>query len=55
MDGLQEVITFIDQNQVEEYADQQDFADSDSSEEKVLEQSGVSKDFTNLDFDDLNA
>jgi hypothetical protein len=55
MDGLQEVITFIDQNQVEEYADQQDFADSDSREEKVLEQSGVSKDFTNLDFDDLNA
>ena len=55
MEGLQEVITFIDQNQQEEYQEHQDqeaFVDSD---EKVLEEVGYPKDYTKLEFDDLNS
>lgn len=55
MEGLQEVITFIDQNQQEEYQEHQDqeaFVDSD---EKVLEEVGYQKDYTKLEFDDLNS
>ena len=55
IEGLQEVITFIDQNQVDEYAEQQELADSDSSEQKVFAEVGISKDYTKLEFDDLNS
>lgn len=56
MEGLHEVITFIDQNQHEEYSshqeEQETFVDSD---EKVLEEVGYAKDYTKLEFDDLNS
>ncbi len=52
-EGLQEVITFIDQNQQEEYVSQTD--DFKESEENVLEEVSFSKDYTNLEFDDLNS
>ena len=52
-EGLQEVITFIDQNQQEEYVSQTD--DLSGSEENVLEEVSFSKDYTNLEFDDLNS
>lgn len=55
IEGLQEVITFIDQNQVDEYVEQQEMADSEISEEKVLAEVGVLKDYTKLEFDDLNS
>ena len=52
-EGLQEVITFIDQNQQDEYESQTD--DFKGSEENVLEEVSFSKDYTNLEFDDLNS
>ncbi len=56
IEGLQEVVTFIDQNQQDEYVDQSEVLnESESSEEKVLEEVGFSKDYTNLEFDDLNS
>jgi len=55
MDGLQEVVTFIDQNQVDEYEEQHDFTELNAAEEPVMETTVGPKDFTNLDFDDLNA
>ena len=56
IEGLQEVVTFIDQNQLDEYIDQSEVTnESESSEEKVLEEVGFSKDYTKLEFDDLNA
>jgi hypothetical protein len=55
-EGLQEVITFIDQNQHDEYVDESDeLSVSKGSEEKVLEEVSFSKDYTKLEFDDLNA
>jgi len=55
-EGLQEVITFIDQNQQDEYVDESDeLSVSKGSEEKVLEEVSFSKDYTKLEFDDLNA
>jgi hypothetical protein len=56
IDGLQEVISYIDQNQ-------QDDSDSEihsrfeeviSSEDNVLEEAGFVKNYTNIDFDDLS-
>ncbi|MDD2304672.1 MAG: DUF3276 family protein [Prolixibacteraceae bacterium] len=56
IEGLQEVVTFIDQNQQDEYVDQSEVLnESESSEEKVLEEVGFSKDYTKLEFDDLNS
>lgn len=56
IEGLQEVVTFIDQNQVDEYVEQSEVLnESESSEEKVLEEVGFSKDYTKLEFDDLNS
>src|SRR5665647_2414452 len=52
IDGLQEVITFIDQNQQDEYISQTD-EESKVTEEKVLEEVSFSKDYTKLEFDDL--
>ena len=55
-EGLQEVITFIDQNQLDEYVDEsEERIVSEGSEEKVLEEVSSSKDYTKLEFDDLNA
>jgi len=57
IEGLQEVVTFIDQNQVDEYVEQSEVQNESesSSEEKVLEEVGFSKDYTKLEFDDLNS
>lgn len=55
MEGLQEVITFIDQNQQEEYSSHQEQETFVDSEEKVLEEVGYPKDYTKLEFDDLNS
>jgi hypothetical protein len=55
-EGLQEVITFIDQNQQDEYVDEsEELSVSEGSEEKVLEVVSFSKDYTKLEFDDLNS
>jgi hypothetical protein len=55
IDGLQEVITFIDQNQQDEFVEQQEVGELEDSEENVLEEVSFSKDYTKLEFDDLNA
>lgn len=55
MGGLQEVITFIDQNQQDEYVSQSELGELNGSEEKVLEEVSFSKDYTKLEFDDLNS
>jgi len=56
IEGLQEVVIFIDQNHVDEYVEQSEVLnESESSEEKVLEEVGFSKDYTKLEFDDLNS
>jgi hypothetical protein len=56
IEGLQEVITFIDQNQQDEYVEQSDDQmELIGSEEKVLEEVSFSKDYTKLEFDDLNS
>lgn len=56
IDGLNEVITFIDQNQQDEFVDQkEDQSETEASEEKVLEGASFSKDYTKLEFDDLNS
>jgi len=54
IDGLQEVITFIDQNQQDEFEDHVEVDESKVSEENVLEEVSFSKDYTKLEFDDLN-
>jgi len=53
MEGLQEVITYIDQNQNYQDEDQAELAGLKGTEETVLEEVGVSKDFTKLDFEAL--
>jgi hypothetical protein len=56
IEGLQEVITFIDQNQQDEFEEQSEvISESEGSEDKVLEEVNYSKDYTKLEFDDLNA
>jgi len=56
MEGLQEVITFIDQNQQDEYVEQsEELIESEGLEVKVLEEVSFSKDYTKLEFDDLNS
>lgn len=56
IDGLNEVITFIDQNQQDEFVDQkEDQRETEVSEERVLEEASFSKDYTKLEFDDLNS
>ena len=52
-EGLQEVITFIVQNQQEEYVSEAD--ELKETEENVLEEVSISKNYTSLDFDDLNS
>ncbi len=53
IEGLQEVITYIDQNQHEEYEDRAEFDELQDSEEKVLEEASIGKDFTKIDFENL--
>lgn len=55
IDGLQEVITYIDQNQHEETENYAEVANSSHQEEQVLEEVGHAKDYTKLEFDDLNS
>lgn len=52
-EGLQEVITYIDQNQTDDFENQADFDELKKNEEKVFEVVGVDKNFTNLDFENL--
>ena len=53
IEGLQEVITYIDQNQHEEYEDRAELDELQDSEEKVLEEASIGKDFTKIDFENL--
>ncbi len=55
VDGLQEVITFIDQNQQDEYPVQNELEEQKVLKEEVLEEVSYSKDYTKLEFDDLNS
>jgi hypothetical protein len=52
-EGLQEVITFIDQNQTDDYEEDFEYEQIESKEEKVYEEVGVDKDFTKIDFEAL--
>jgi len=54
-EGLQEVITYIDQNQQDDFDDHSDFEEMENMDEKVLEGVGISKDYTKIEFDDLNS
>lgn len=54
IEGLQEVITFIDQNQLEEYAEESEFGEIKSVEENDFEAVGVDKDYTKVEFEDLD-
>ncbi|MBA4410789.1 MAG: DUF3276 family protein [Bacteroidota bacterium] len=54
MDGLQEVVTYIDQNQQDDFESQADLENYQNKEERVLEDVAISKDYTKLEFDDLN-
>jgi hypothetical protein len=51
IEGLQEVITFIDQNQSEDFEDE--YNNTEIVEEKVFEEAGLDKDFTKIDFEAL--
>jgi hypothetical protein len=56
MEGLQEALTFIDQNQ--QYADYEEQPEEDNSTpviETEFEEAEYSRDFTKLDFDDLSS
>lgn len=55
IEGLQEVITFIDQNQQDEFVSQAEFEESKDAGEKDFEEVNYSKDYTKLEFDDLNS
>jgi len=54
-EGLQEVITYIDQNQLDDFNPNSDFEEMDNTKEKVLEGVNFSKDYTQIEFDDLNS
>ena len=53
IDGLQEVITYIDQNQCEVDEVEADYEDVSMPEEKILEEVSANKDFTKIDFEAL--
>lgn len=55
VEGLQEVITFIEQNQIDDYSNENEQNESVASDEKVLEEVGYEKDYTKLEFDDLSS
>jgi hypothetical protein len=52
-EGLQEVMTFIDQNQTDDYEDGMESDTIQIVEEKVHEESGSNKDFSKIDFEAL--
>lgn len=56
IDGLQEVISYIDQNQLEDYDVEirSGFEKVSESEDAVLEEVGFEKNYTSIDFDDLS-
>ena len=55
MDGLQEVVTYIDQNQQDDIENHAELDNYQNKEEQILEEADISKDYTKLEFDDLNA
>lgn len=55
VEGLQEVITFIEQNQIDDYSNENEQNKFVASDEKVLEEVGYEKDYTKLEFDDLSS
>ena len=55
MDGLQEVVTYIDQNQQDDIENHAELDNYQNKEEQILEEADFSKDYTKLEFDDLNA
>lgn len=56
VDGLQEVISYIDQNQGEEYdsAIASEYEEENRNKINKFEVVGSEKDYTNVDFDDLS-
>lgn len=52
-EGLQEVITYIEQNQQEDLVSQTDSEEFADAEEKILEGVTFDKDFTKIDFETL--
>jgi len=52
-EGLQEVITYIEQNQQEDLVSQTDSEEFVDAEEKILEGVTFDKDFTKIDFETL--
>lgn len=55
MDGLQEVVTYIDQNQQDDIENHAELDNYQSKEERILEEADITKDYTKLEFDDLNS
>lgn len=55
IDGLQEVITYIDQNQHEISESHPEAVETAQTEEQVFEEVGYTKDYTKIEFDDLNS
>lgn len=53
VEGLQEVITYIDQNQFDEFDNQYDYEEHEGNLQMVLEEVEEDKDFTKLDFENL--
>ncbi len=53
IDGLQEVMTYIDQNQTDNDQIEAEYEDVSKTDEKVLEEVSVHKDFTKIDFEAL--
>jgi hypothetical protein len=53
IDGLQEVMTYIDQNQTDNDQIEAEYEDVSKTDEKVLEEVSVDKDFTKIDFEAL--
>jgi len=53
IDGLQEVMTYIDQNQSDNDQVEAEYEDVSKTDEKVLEEVSVHKDFTKIDFEAL--
>ena len=56
VDGLQEVISYIDQNQVDEYDSENpdEYETANSNQISDLQVAGLEKDYVNIDFDDLS-
>jgi hypothetical protein len=55
MDGLQEAFTYIDQNQLDDIEGHSELNNFQTKESEILEEIGISKDYTKLEFDDLNS